>query len=293
MNPVAGGGRAARQASVAHEVLKTVGPVVVVESQGYGDERRLAHAAARVGARALVVVGGDGSMSHAARGLIAESSGVPIAVVPAGTGNDLVKSLHSPVPTVQALVHRIAESIAMDRTRWIDAGEINGVPFVNVAGVGFDVAVLAHMQATAPSRWRGKSRYVVTALQQLHRYPGFSAALSPTGNARRQWLAVVFANGQWFGGAFRIAPDARLDDGQLDCVGIGPASLIERVHLFARAMIGTHVSHRLVHSDRNAEFHIACDEPPLFQADGELHRATSTVLHVRCLPRALRIIDCC
>lgn len=273
-----------------HEALQAVGPVVVVESQALGDERRLARAAARVGARALVVVGGDGSISHAARGLIEEASSVPMAVVPAGTGNDLVKSLNDSVSHGHSLVQRIAQAIALGRTRWIDVGEIDSVPFVNVAGLGFDVAVLARMQALGTSRWRGKSRYVVTALQQLHCYPGLSATLSSAGNARREWLTVVFANGQWFGGAFRIAPDACVDDGQLDCVGIGPASLVDRVQLFARALGGTHLSHRLVHSARGIGFSIECDEPPLFQADGELHQAGGTMLQVRCLPRALHIM---
>ncbi len=288
VNPTAGSGRARQQVDRAYAALRTVGPVDIVESTRARDETRLATEASRANARAVVVLGGDGSVSHAARGLIAARTAIPLAIFAAGTGNDFAKSLGVPAHDFLAT----ARLIEAGKTRIIDAGEIDGLPFVNAAGFGFDVDVL--QRTRDPRRnplLRGSPLYVVTALQQLFRYRGFDAALQGFGNGTSShWLTVVFANGQWFGGAFRIAPDAQLDDGCLDAVGIADASPFTRAGLFARALRGAHTSHDTVHATRAATFEIEFAERPDFQADGEAHHARSKTVTVRCLPRALRVV---
>jgi diacylglycerol kinase (ATP) len=84
------------------------------------------------------VLGGDGSVSHAARGLIAARSATPLVIFAGGTGNDFAKSLGVPARDFLAMARRIEAG----SVRVIDAGEIDGVPFVNSAGFGFDVDVL-------------------------------------------------------------------------------------------------------------------------------------------------------
>lgn len=288
VNPAAGNGRARHLAERAYAALRTIGPVKMVESTRPRDEVRLATDASRDNARALVVLGGDGSVSHAARGLIAAQSETPLGILAAGTGNDFAKSLGVPAHDYLAM----ARLIASGASQVIDAGEIDSVPFVNAAGFGFDVDVLQRTKDPRRSRLlRGTTLYVVTALQQLFRYRGFSASVAPLHQgASREWLTVVFANGQWFGGAFRIAPDALLNDGALDVVGIADAPALTRVHLFARALRGAHTRHAAVCTARDAEFVITFATRPHFQADGEPHHAGSRVVRVRCLPQALRVI---
>lgn len=296
VNPVAGGGRATRRRSAAVAALSAVGEVHEVVSEYRGHETELAKRAAHDGARAIVVLGGDGSLSRVARGVVESGTRTPLGVLAAGTGNDFAKSLGAPVHDVVAT----AALVARGTTRTIDAGRIDGQLFVNSAGFGFDAEVLAH--SMAPGVFRGTSRYAASALRQLFRYRGFEArflvgddngAFSTSVARGRQdaafehWLTLVFANGCWFGGAFCIAPDARADDGMIDCIGIRDASPLRRAGLFARALRGTHVHSAAVRTWRAKQFRIAFRAPPMFQLDGELCQASAAVVGVEIVPGAL------
>jgi len=292
VNPAAGGGRARRQLDRACAALRALGPLEVVASEGPRDEARVAVLASRANARALVVLGGDGAVSHAARGLIAERSVTPLAVFAAGTGNDFVKSLGTPSHDYEAM----AALIAAGHTRALDAGLVDDIPFVNAAGFGFDVAVLQRMREGGARSWlRGTAQYVATALRQLFRYDGFEATLATdapdttaAAGERARWMMLVFANGAWFGGAFHIAPDADLSNGTIECIGIRDVAPLARAQLFARAMRGRHVSHPSVRAARGRAFTLTFDAAPQFEADGELHSASSPRVTVRCAPNALR-----
>ncbi len=294
VNPVAGGGRARGVLDRACAALRALGPLEVVASEGPRDESRVATMASRAGARVLVVLGGDGAVSHAARGLITERSSTPLAVFAAGTGNDFAKSLGTPSHDYEAM----AALIAAGCTRTVDAGFVDDVPFVNAAGFGFDVAVLQRMREAGARPWlRGTAQYVTTALRELFRYRGFEATVTGCDaeravatEARRRWLMLVFANGAWFGGAFHIAPDADVANGTLECIGIRDVAPLARVPLFARALAGRHVTHPTVRADRGVAFTLAFDAPPHFEADGELHQAASASVRVRCEPGALRVV---
>lgn len=318
VNPAAGGGRAQRRAHALHAALlrHRVDDVSLVHTTQRGDERRLAAEATARGARLLVVVGGDGSVHHAARGLLEAGGTLPFAIVAGGTGNDFVKSLDAPAHDVDAMAARIAQALTAKTLttqmlttdahggasplRRIDVGVIDDVPFVNAAGMGFDVVVLErmaqHAAGAAGSRTIGGGTvaYVSTALGALFGYPGFDATLSvhdaPATPTSRRHLLTVFANGRCFGGAFRIAPTAHLHDGLLDIVDIGALSSGARLGVFARATRGTHLGHGAVTHARTAHTTVTCAEPPAFEADGELYRARDRVVQVTVRPGALTVL---
>ena len=272
VNPKAGRGRALRRLAAARLALARVGPFDVVETRAAGDEARLAREAAHDGVRALVVLGGDGTVSRVAGALVHAGADTPLAIFAAGTGNDFAKSLRAPVHDYAAMAARIASG----HTRRVDVGLVNEQPFVNAAGFGFDVAVL---DRSARARWlRGDALYVAAALAELFRFGGFEARLeagAAHGGARSDYLMIVAANGQWFGGSFRIAPQAALDDGQLDLVLVSDANAWRRARLFAAAPWGGHVSAREVHTERTPCAELSFPAPPRFEVDGECLDATT------------------
>ena len=296
VNPASGGGRGAARAGHVHRALAASCPVERMDSTGPGDETRIARLAAERGARALAVVGGDGSVSRAARGLVEMSSDVPLAVFGAGTGNDFAKSLGIPTQNIAAMAARVAAG----ETRAIDVGFVDDVSFVNAAGFGFDVHVLQLMQQRAArGLLRGTSAYVVTALRAILNYGGLRAALSISDSAgatrspafrMQQQLLLVFANGRYFGGAFHIAPTAALDSGLLDAVVIRDASPLRRLSLFAQAIRGAHVAATEVESARSERFYLSFESPPRFEADGEVHQARTREVIVRVHKAALRVV---
>ena len=293
VNPAAGRGRGDRVGRAVESALRDVGLTVDVQlTREAGDEARIAAAASIAGARALAVVGGDGAISHAVRGLLAgEAHGgakVPLAIFAAGTGNDFAKSLSVPAHDVL----RMAAHVAAGATHIVDVGFANDVPFVNAAGFGFDVEVLARMRT--PGMLRGTAAYVRTALGALSGYRGFQASRTTDAAAmpheRTPQLMIVFANGRYFGGAFHIAPHAKLDDGALDCISIGHVSPWARLPLFVNAIRGTHVSSPHVSCTRDHTFHVQFDAPPLFETDGELQQAPTSNVTVSIRAGALTVV---
>jgi diacylglycerol kinase (ATP) len=294
VNPVAGRGRAVQVLAKARTALDGIGHVIESMSAQPGDERVIAEAAAHGEARAIVVVGGDGSFSHVVRGVVQSGVRVPIAIIAAGTGNDFAKSLGAPVHDIEAT----AALIATDSTREVDVGTADDHTFVNSAGFGFDVEVLNHIATHGGGS--SPTRYAVTAMRQLFDYRGFTGSLRSGPNAssvvvgasatsEEHWLTIVFANGRWFGGLFEIAPDARIDDGLIDCIGIRDASALRRVSLFARAMRGLHTRSTAVYADRQPEFVLQFPAPPRFQVDGELVQASSATVRIGVKRRAISV----
>jgi diacylglycerol kinase (ATP) len=290
VNPRAGRGRAAARAADVERALRQLGEVHRFETRGVGDERRCTRDAVAAGARVVAVVGGDGSVHHTVRGLLdtaaADAPLVPLAIFAAGTGNDFVKSLGTPSSDVASMTARIAAGI----TRLVDGGEIDGVPFVNAAGLGFDVEVLERMQRV--TMLRGTAAYVVTALRALLGYGGYRASWTHTNGGRSiaHHLLTVFANGATFGGTFRIAPNAALDDGLLDLIDIAALSPLARPNVFLRAIRGTHLTHPSVTHERGSSWTITSDHPLAFEADGERYEARGTIIEVRVRPGALRVV---
>jgi diacylglycerol kinase (ATP) len=272
--------------------LRTIGPVEIVRSEAARDEARLATDAAHAGARALAVVGGDGTISHAARGLLAAGDlgrALPLALFSAGSGNDFAASLGAPTRDFLAMAALVRDEV----TRRIDVGTMDDVPFMNVAGVGFDVDVLALLSGRASARGLPRDlAYAVTAAKHLRRFRPFAATLSTDarGWSARPWLLAAFANGRRFGGRFVIAPNARVDDGVLTCVGVRDGTMTRRLRVFAAALRGRHGAEPEVEMRAAERATIRSDAPLMFQADGELHRARGREIAVECLPGALTVV---
>jgi len=292
-NPAAGRGRGAVRGEAVVRALRNAGTsTVCIESTRPGDERRLARDAAHSGARAVAIVGGDGTIHHAARGLLdaadeaTERPTPPLAIFSAGTGNDLVKSLGVPSHDIDAMVRRVLTG----QVQAIDVGYVDEVPFVNAAGFGFDVEVLERMQRGREhgSRLEGTAAYVLTALGALGSYRGFDMAIGD-GSTRRHLMAV-FANGRCFGGTFHIAPEASLHDGALDCVVIRDVPRWARIPLFMQATRGRHIANRRVHWSTTSGVTLRFPAPPAFECDGERHQAGACEVQVSVRPGALRVV---
>ncbi len=248
-----------------------------------GDEYDQARLAIAAGARTLVVAGGDGTWGAAAAAIIDSGGECRLALLATGTGNDFAKSLGIPMRDVDATL-RLATGASERR---VDVGRVDGQIFLNVAGFGFDVAVLENMERPGARVLRGAARYYATALRLMFAYGGFAVGVDESPPAPTLLLAI--ANGRFFGGTFQIAPGASLTDGALDLVRIGDAKPVMRARLFAAATRGTHVSHREVVVERGAGFTLEFDSPPAYEADGELRRARGATVRVDCLSQALRI----
>lgn len=286
VNPSSGGGRgrallepvlgALRQAGVAAEHAL---------STHAGEEVRLAEQALRRGFRTVVAVGGDGTWSNVAGVLIAAGGEAALGLVPGGTGCDLAKSLGVP-----AEPRACARIVAAGHTRAVDAGRIEGRHFLNVAGFGFDIAVIEDAWSLPP--WVPRALvYPWCALRQIGRFRGFEVEVGGLGPARRRQrlLMLVLANGRVFGGGFHIAPSARLDDGALDLVAVHDMGTPGRLAVMAALLRGRHQGRAGVECERVSSLALRFDAPPAYETDGEWVRARSAELEVGVRRAALRV----
>jgi diacylglycerol kinase (ATP) len=212
--------------------------------------------------------------------------GVALGLIAGGTGCDLAKSLGIPARDVAAAARVVREG----RPRRIDVGRIEGRYFLNVAGFGFDIAVIEDSWTV---RWlKGDLVYLYCALRQLHRFPGFAVEVEGDGAeiSRSRLLMLVIANARVFGGGFQIAPEADLEDGRLDAVVFANMPILRRLAIMAALLRGRHAAASEVTLRRASRLRLSFEKPPTYETDGEWREARSAELVVESLPRALDVL---
>lgn len=294
INPTASFGRNRDAGRIAVEALRDAGHAVVPLSEAtYPALEAAARAAIDAGVDAVVVVGGDG-MVHLGTNLVA-GTGIPLGIVPAGSGNDLARGLglaHDDIPAaVAALVAGIAAPprvIDAGRLRWRDtAGEARGCWFAGALSAGFDAKV--NERANLMRRPRGASRYVWAILAELARLKRVSYALEVDGVPwHTDGLLVAAANNTSLGGGIRLAAAARLDDGLLDVVVVTPVGRLRFLRLLPLAIKGEHLGLPQVTVRRARRVVIDARQPIVAYADGE--RISRLPVEVEIVPGALHVL---
>ena len=235
-NPVSGGG-------IREELIRRIESAVAERgercrtfaTQEEGDGERQARAALAEGCTDIAIMGGDGSLSDAVRALA--GSDAALSVVPCGTGNDFARALGLPKNPFEAFMAQLDSESSR-----IDCGAVNGKPFINVAGTGFDVEVLRRTEELKDI-YPGEQAYRRALLSVLSKYEAMEMEVSIDGAPfTRQRLTIVeAANGRFFGGGMRIAPDARIDDALLDVVQVCRVPRREIPFLLPLLIAGLHV----------------------------------------------------
>jgi len=284
ISPAAGRGRARALSGAVVDGLRAAGldPRVLPATTGAEAERQAAEAVA-AGTGAVVAVGGDGA-AHAALQAVAGSM-TPLAVVPAGTGNDLALALGIPHDAAAA-VRAAAEDLVAGDVRTVDAGRTGDRWWATVLCCGFDSAVTDRANRL---RWpRGRRRYDVAILAEL-------AALRP----RRLTLVldgetstvpvtlVAVGNTSWYGGGMKVCPGADPADGLFDVTVVGPLTRLELVRQRPRLTAGTHIENAAVTVHRAARVELSSPGVTTY-ADGEPVAALPAV--AESVPGALRIV---
>jgi len=293
-NPAAGSGRAPALAEAAEGRFAAAGHTVqrVEERDAAALERTLRARVTRDPPDAVVVVGGDGMVSIAVNAIA--RSGVPLGIVPAGTGNDVARCLGLPVDDPEAVVTRLLEALAADpvRVRSVDAVRTStGRWFAGMLSAGFDAAV--NDRANRMTRPRGRSRYVIAVLLELawltpHRY-----RITMDRDARQvDAVLVTVGNTASIGGGMRLTPDARPDDGLLDVLVATPLPRWQLVRLLPKVFSGAHVHDEHVSIERGRVITIDVADRrapvPVVYADGERMGELPVTLEV--VPGILRIL---
>lgn len=251
-----------------------------------GHARELAGRAASEGAAVVIVVGGDGTINEVVNGLLASGSDrLPrLGIVPAGSSNDLSKSLGIPQKLKQA-----CERILSSRTRCIDVGQVGTHYFCSASSVGLFADVAA--ESFKIKRLTGSVRYLAAALRVIGRMEdGWRMSVDADGRTfRGNYGVLLVSNAPRFGGLI-LTPEAKCDDGLFDCLLIDMPTRREALHLISLALRKGLRRHKKVTAFQADSFCVSLERPARLCNDGEVHSSDSVEIHYRILPRRLEVI---
>ena len=224
----------------------------------------MAEQAVRDGHDIVLAMGGDGTVMSCITALA--GTGVPIGVLPAGTGNLLARNLDLPVSDVEEAVR-----VALTGTdRAIDVGVCGEHKFAIMAGLGFDAA----MMRDAPEGLKSKvgwPAYIVSASRHLRgRRTSVHITLDDQPAMTRRIRTVVVGNVGKLQGGIPLMPDAVPDDGILDVVLIAPRNVLDWLRVAAVVLVRRRRPDFRVERFRAKSISIEAERPMPQQLDGEV-----------------------
>jgi len=283
INPISGGARPAvarARAQLALAIVDAHGdPVEVFVTEGVGHARELTKAAVKRGARLVMAWGGDGTISEVASALAFDE--VPLGIIPAGSGNGLARELGVSMRPERAIADALR---AVPQP--MDLGELDGHLFANIAGIGFDAHIASRFATATRRGFVGYAGITARALTSYvpQRYRVTTGGVETSHRA----ILVTIANSAQFGNNARIAPGARVDDGELDLVVMEERSRFGTMCRIPRLFNGTVARVPGCTIRRIREATIEADAPMTYHVDGE-PMAGGTKLRARIHPGALRV----
>ena len=239
VNPISGRRNAMPALQHLREILGAQGyELDITSTAGAGDAARLA-AETPDRSRAVIAVGGDGTVRETAEGLIDRN--VPLAVYPNGTENIIARELG-----VRPDAERLAQTIINGEKQPCDVGICNGRQFLIMLGVGFDAEVV-HRLAAARAGHISYLNYLIPFWKTMleHRYPDVTVHVD--GEKVFTGKAMVFAGIMpRYALGLRLLSRARMDDGLLDVCIMPCVSKLGLVCHSIRALFRRHLRHPAV-----------------------------------------------
>jgi diacylglycerol kinase (ATP) len=291
VNPAAGGGRVRKLLGAALERLRAGGlEVKVATSRAPGDATKIAADAYGRGLRNFIAVGGDGTSYEVVNGLYPQALNgerPTLGFLPLGTGNSFLRDFSD-----RGVEHAI-ESLLAHKSRTCDVLRLRHregvIYFINLLSMGFSADV-ATLRARRFSKW-GELGYIASIFLTLARFNRRPFPVRVEGDGdfdRRSCLFLTFNNSKFTGGTMMIAPNADINDGQIEYVRWGPIGRLGLIRNLPGLYDGTHIDHPLAErkAARSIEFNL--NTAAEVMVDGEVLTLHCERLDV--LPGALNIV---
>ncbi|HMT07965.1 MAG TPA: diacylglycerol kinase family lipid kinase [Pyrinomonadaceae bacterium] len=303
VNPKSAGGNTRdKWSATASDLRAHFGPFSVAFTKSQGDGTVIAERAAKSGRKFIIACGGDGTINEVANGILLSREDAELGVLPSGTGGDFRRTLGMPNGNREA-----AAALRDGETKRIDVGRVTFQDhdgktvsryFLNVSSAGLAADIIGRVKSTKVFDWlpieslRGRANFAVSTLQEVLSLDPVMVRVKFDDEEEYtlQTIAFCIANSRYFGGGMFIAPDAKINDGELDVINIGDigtAKILLNAHTLYR---GTHLDLTEVKSklarrievspvDASQEIHI--------ETDGELPGMLPAVYEI--VPDALRV----
>ncbi len=224
----------------------------------------------------VIAVGGDG-LFHLVLQKTTPAQ-IPLAIIPAGTGNDFVRTLGWSLTEIDTLLNAILNA----KPASVDLGLVDGEWFGAILSTGFDSIV--NEKANAMSWPKGPMKYNVAIAIELPRFsPRHYDITLDDRTISTQAMLIAVSNGRSYGGGMLVCPDADMKDGLFDVMVLHPISKMEFTKVFPKVFKGTHVTHPAVEIVRSRKVTISAKA--VAYADGE--RIGQLPISAECISGAL------
>jgi len=250
-----------------------------------GHAREIAARAAIQKVDTIVVLGGDGTLNEVINGVLSVGcQQIPrIGIIPSGSSNDFSKSLGLPQQ-----LHKACRTIINGKTRYVDIGQVGGYYFCMASSVGLFAAVCA--ESYRMKGLNGSLRYIAAALCIIRKMSSGWEMNIKTGERifRGTYGTLLVSNTPRYGGLTFI-PEARPDDGLLDCMLIEMPKKLEALSLIPLVLRKALVSHNKVTMFRTESLSVSLTPSAPLSNDGEVYPNLFSSVDYKILPQKLQI----
>ncbi len=265
INPISGRGRAYQQVSIIEAVFKDrldEYEIIITEHQGHASE--IARRYRRSDDVTLYAVGGDGTAYEVLNGLQEQ---VPMAIIPAGTGNDYYRMIGYREKSLEKLIKATVEG----REVTVDYGLANDRRFLNMMALGLDAETNQVAQDIGKKLPIPRSFvYAISALAVIVRPKKLDIQLTINDQViNRKVLLIAIMNGRWYGGGFQPTPEASIQDGLFDVCVVDDLPIYKILKLLPKYFKGTHVNESVVEFFKSDTLEIKTTKLSAVTCDGE------------------------
>jgi diacylglycerol kinase (ATP) len=252
---------------------------VIVFSDGILHARQIAKEASNK-FDLIVAVGGDGTINEVASAIVGTDT--PLGIIPFGSGNGLSRFLRIPMNVEKAI-----KTLSTGHIETIDSANLNGKPFFNMAGMGFD----AHIsEVFSHGKKRGFFTYLKSSIEEVAKYKPQTYHIEIDGKIyEREAFMLSFANSSQYGNNAHISPHASIQDGLLDICVIKMFPLWRFLEMGLRMMTKTSDKTKYVEIIRGKHITVKRSRPGPVHLDGE-PQITGTVNEIEVVPNSLKVI---
>ncbi|HOJ12669.1 MAG TPA: diacylglycerol kinase family lipid kinase [Clostridiales bacterium] len=299
INPIAGKGKALEYIPKIEEYFSRMKDLFFIEVTKYpGHAIELVKQYVDKETYRVYSVGGDGTLNEVLNGMAGSDSS--LAIIPAGSGNDFIKSIRnysvdkeSPEKNIMKITSKVSllERLVKGTESFIDIGKINNRYFINISSLGFDAEVVykSHKIKKLPLI-TGLLAYVLSVFATLVSYQSNPLKIKIDGQTiEKGTLLVAVANGRYYGGGMQAAPSAELNDGFLDICLIEYAKRLRILKLFPKFIKGQHAGIKEVSFHRGKNISIISKNKVAMNVDGETNIVEGKV-DFEIIPNAVRIV---
>lgn len=278
VNERAGGGAMMDEfRRLEYRLLDVVGDFETVFTEGPGHATELTRDALRGGAKRIIAGGGDGTANEVVNGFFdaageALGTGATLGLLPGGTGGDVRKSLGigSSDDALDVLARNVARPCDLGHLTYRDRDGADVQRwFFNIASFGFSGTVDRYVGAfgALPGQWA----YLAATARALLEFatPAVTLTIDDHFEMTAPITTVAVANGRFFGGGMKVAPEAFMDDGVFDVTVLGGMSRVEMLSLARTIYRGLHVNEPKVVTRRGRVVTARSDEEVPLDVDGE------------------------